>query len=44
VGCCHRLQGMTPGSSKEELVWAVQTHFKYQEVRSSVQHAAAPDS
>lgn len=23
--------GMTPGSSKEELVWAVQTHFKYQE-------------
>lgn len=25
--------GMTPGSSKEELVWAVQHHFKYQEVR-----------
>lgn len=27
------LQGLTPGSSKEDLVWAVQHHFKYQEVR-----------
>lgn len=23
--------GLTPGSSKDELVWAVQHHFKYQE-------------
>lgn len=27
------LQGVTPGSSREELVWAVQHHFQYQEVR-----------
>lgn len=24
--------GVTPGSSREELVWAVQHHFQYQEV------------
>jgi len=28
------LQGVTPGSSREELVWAVQHHFQYQEVRA----------
>lgn len=27
------VQGVIPGSSKEELVWAVQHHFSYQEVR-----------
>lgn len=29
---CICVQGVTPGSSKEELVWAVQHHFQYQEV------------
>jgi hypothetical protein len=36
------LQGLTPGSSKDELVWAVQHHFKYQEV-SVVDTTVQPD-
>lgn len=37
------VQGLTPGSSKEELVWAVQHHFKFQEVRQ-LAHSVFPTS